>query len=124
MRLLSVAEPTDDTASGFLLRGMKGVINHFYLLNLAEEVKKGLNENAMKCLHTGGIPPYGYNVGPDKKLVINPLEAEAVKLIFKMYGDNHGYREIVKTLDAKGYKPRRSKYFCINTVREMLKNDK
>ena len=67
VKLVSVVEPTDDSASGFLMRGMKGVLNHFYLLNLAEEVKKGQMENAYNCLHNGGQPPYGFDVGEDKK---------------------------------------------------------
>ena len=122
--LVSVVEPTDDTASGFLMRGMKGVLNHFYLLNLAEEVRKGQLENAYKCLHTGGCPPYGFDVGADKKLVINEYEAVAVKLVFDMYVKGSGYRQIAEELNAKGYKSKRNGEFKHTSIREMIRNDK
>ena len=54
--------------------------------------RKGLNENAIKCIHNGGIPPLGYNVSDDKYYYINEQEAAAVRLIFKMYSENYGYR--------------------------------
>ena len=50
-----------------------------YSKNLAREVRKGLKENALKCQHTGGLPPLGYNVDKaSRQLVINPEEAAAV----------------------------------------------
>nr|WP_159033373.1 hypothetical protein [Ethanoligenens harbinense] len=36
----------------------------YYSRNLAREVRKGMNENALKAKHNGGIAPLGYDVTP------------------------------------------------------------
>ena len=41
-----------------------------YSRRLSKETMKGLKVNAEKMLHNGGTPPYGYVVGPDKKLIL------------------------------------------------------
>ena len=81
-------------------------------------------ENAYKCLHTGGSPPFGFDVGDDKKLKINESEAKGVKLAFDMYIDGSGYRQIAEELNYKGYKSKRNGEFKYTSIREMLRNDK
>lgn len=80
--LLSVLEPFDeDRPETILLQSVIEGMNEFYSRNLAREVKKGLKENALKCKHTGGYPPLGYDVDKNThQLVINEYEAEAVRL--------------------------------------------
>ena len=51
---------------------------------------KGMKENAYQCKWSGGIPPLGYDVNEDKKLVINEEEAKIVRLIFQMSADGYG----------------------------------
>ncbi|WP_242975265.1 hypothetical protein [Anaerovirgula multivorans] len=41
----------------------------YYSKNLAHEVMKGMKETAHKCRHIGGIPPLGYNVDKEKRIV-------------------------------------------------------
>ena len=84
-----------------VLEGM----SEYYSQNLAREVMKGLRETALQCKHTGGKPPLGYDVDPlTKRLVINPEEAETVKLIFSMYSRGSGYSPILDKLHALGRK--------------------
>ena len=66
-------------------------MNEYYSRNLAREVRKGLNENALKCQHNGGKPPLGYKVDPQTKLLeIDNEEALAVRLIFQSVLDGKG----------------------------------
>ena len=75
----------------------------YYSLNLAREVQKGLQENALACKVTGGPPALGYSVDrPTQKYVINEYEAEAVRLIFKMYLD--GCNDSNPRRDARHHK--------------------
>lgn len=97
----------------------------YYSLNLTREVRKGLKENALSARTTGGRPPLGYDVDRDTmKLVLNPMEAEAVKLIYKMYLDGCGYSEIIKELNANGFKTKRGQSFGKNSINSILKNEK
>jgi site-specific DNA recombinase len=57
----------------------------YYSANLAREVMKGMKESAYQCTHLGGTPPLGYDVGPERKYVLNEDEARIVRTIFEQY---------------------------------------
>ena len=103
-----------------LLEGMA----EYYSRNLAREVMKGMKENALKCKHTGGKPPLGYDVGPDKKYVINENEAVIVRKIFELYLNGHGYVSIINWLNAMNYKTKLGKPFGKNSLHDILANPK
>ena len=85
VKLLSVLEQLNDSPESVILKSVLTGMNEYYSLNLSREVKKGLNENALKCIHNGGIPPLGYNLDKDRRYIINEVEAETVKIIYKLY---------------------------------------
>lgn len=125
IELISVLENFDDSPESVILQAVIEGYNEYYSLNLRREVIKGLRENALSCRHTGGTPCLGYDVDPiTQQLVINEYEAEAVRLIFKMYLDGAGYTEIINTLNAKGYKTKRGVPFGKNSLYEILRNEK
>lgn len=123
VRLISVTENIDGTPESIILESVLEAMAEYYSKNLAREVMKGLCENARNAVHTGGIPPLGYNI-KDKKLVINEHEAEAVKIIFGMYNNGHSYGEIIKLLNQKGYKTKLGNDFGKNSLFEILRNEK
>jgi len=97
----------------------------YYSKNLAREVNKGMKENALKGLHTGGIPPLGYDLdAKTKMLVINEKEAETVRLIFKMFNEGYGYRIINEELNLLGYKTKVGRNFNNNSITSVVRNEK
>lgn len=123
--LLSVLENLNDSPEAIILESVIEGFNEYYSKNLAREVEKGKKENALKCKHVGGIPPLGYDVDSvTKKLIINPYEAEAVKLIYVMYLDGYGYSEIISKLNQNGFKTKKGNQFRKNSIYEILKNEK
>ena len=124
VKVISVLENLDDSPESIILRSVIEGYNEYYSLNLARETMKGLKENAYTARHNGGQPPYGYGVGPDKKYIINPGEAEAVRLAFKLYSEGLGYVQISSALDSLGYRTRTGKRFSKNTIYDMLGNEK
>jgi len=82
VRLESVLERLDDSPESVILEAMLEGISEYASKNLAREVMKGLRENALACKHTGGVPPLGYDVGEDRRYVLNEREAEAVHYIY------------------------------------------
>ena len=123
VRLISVTENIDGTPESIILESVLEAMAEYYSKNLAREVMKGLCENARNAIHTGGIPPLGYDI-QDKKLTINPHEAEAVRIIFRMYNDGNSYGEIIHTLNRNGYKTKRGNDFGKNSLFEILRNEK
>ncbi len=80
--------------------------------------------------YVGSIPPYGYQRKKLEKqkgwiLVPDPVEADAVKLIFKLYTQQNriGARLISKKLDALGIKPRKNDKWSLVTIRGILTNE-
>ena len=124
--LISILEYLDDgSPESVILESVLEAMAEYYSLNLAREVNKGMKENALKGLHTGGIPPLGYDVDPDtKKLVLNEVEAVIVRLIFERVIEGVGYGEIIEELNNKGYKSKAGNNFAKNSLSSILTNEK
>jgi len=125
IRLISVTENLDGSPESIILESVIEGMAEYYSKNLAREVMKGLTENALKCQHTGGIPPLGYNVdGATKKYVINELEAETVKKIFDLYLAGYGYKPIIDQLNEGKHVTKLGNPFGKNSIHDLLKNEK
>ena len=84
-----------------------------------------MRENALKGLHTGGLPPLGYDVDPQTKmLVINEKEAAAVRLIYRMFNEGNGYDTIIRELNLQGYKTKTGGTFGHNSLHNIVRNEK
>ncbi len=102
----------------------------------AKHVLRAMKENARQGFHNGSRPPLGFALeevekrGPrtKKKIVIDPVEAEIVRLIFDLYAQGNGQsgpmglKEITKHLNAKGYRTRLGSRFGIGPVHAILTN--
>lgn len=124
VRLISVLENLSDSPESIILESVLEGMAEYYSKNLAREVMKGLLETAYQCKHTGGIPPLGYDVADDKSYVINPFEAEAVRMIFNMYLGGSGYSAIIDALGAAGHKGKRGAPIGKNSIHDILCNEK
>ena len=121
--LYSIKDDINETPYGKFMTSIKEAYSELYSDNLSQEVQKGLKEVALRCLHTGGSPPLGYDV-IDRKLVINEAEAEIVRIIFKQYARGKSYNDIAKELNAKGYTTRAGNEFSKASFNAILHNRK
>jgi len=101
-----------------------------------KHVIRSMKENARQGFWNGATPPLGYKLIEaekrgakiKKKLEVDPVEAETVRLIFKLYllGDGSsgalGVKEIVKWLNGRGYRTRRGKSFGVGQLHKLLTN--
>lgn len=69
----------------------------------SERVRDKIRASKAKGLWTGGVPKLGYDI-KDKKLVINPIEAEQVRSIFEGYLQCGSLAELEKFAEIKGFK--------------------
>ncbi|MDL2248346.1 recombinase family protein [Tyzzerella sp. OttesenSCG-928-J15] len=121
----SVVENLDDSPESIIMESVLEGMAEYYSKNLAREVMKGMKENALNCVHTGGTPPLGYDVDKDtKKLIINEHEAVAVRLIYQRFLECVGYGEIIHELNSLGFKGKRGQVFAKNSLHSILKNPK
>ena len=121
----SVLENLADSPESIMMEAVLEGMSEYYSQNLAREVMKGMRETAIQCKHTGGTPPLGYDIDKDtRQLIINPEEAETVKLIFEMYSNGYGYSDILNELYSKDLKTKKGNYFAKNSLYNILTNPK
>ena len=111
-QIISVIEDFDgNTPEGGFFNLISMGMSEFYVNNMRREVIAGLMQNARSARSTGGIPPLGYDLGKDKKFIINEREAEAVKIIFNKVSRGDSYIEIARFLNSQGYRTKKGNEF-------------
>lgn len=78
-------------------------------------------ERAKKGMWNDGFVPAGY-LRQDKKLFINPKEAEIIKSIFEKYLETQSLSAVYKFLKEKGIKNRSGKNFSKTNIAHILRN--
>ena len=88
VRVISIKENISDGPEGIILESMLEGYAEYYSAELAQKIRRGQHDNAMKCMNNGGNTPLGYYV--DKatgRLEINPETAPYVQELFARYAD-------------------------------------
>lgn len=122
VKLLSAMENIPDTPEGIILESLLEGMAEYYSVELAQKVKRGMNESRLKGNYTEGRLPYGYALD-GKKIIIDEERAEIVRYIYKQYSTCVPVSEIIRTLAANSvlYK---GKPFKLNTIYKILKNER
>lgn len=121
--LIAVAQDFGSTNEAKIMRALMWTLSEYYNDNLADETRKGLKETALKGLHTGGVPPFGYDI-IDQHYIINELEAGFVRRLFAAAQQRQGYTDILSQMQEAGIKGKRGKPFKYTQVYEILRNEK
>ena len=123
VRVIYVEEDFDDTAAGrFALRSMMNV-NQFYSESMAEDVIRGMNDNAENCLVNGRIS-YGFKKAPDGKFVIDEPEAMILLEIGERVLANESFVDIYNDLNARGIKSPSGGKWNRSSFHRMLTNER
>jgi site-specific DNA recombinase len=132
----SVTQPTGDDPSQELMRQLIGVFDEHTSREIGKNTKRAMRESAKQGFWNGATPPIGYKIVEaerrgqkiKKKLDIDAVEAETVKLIFRLYLDGDGstgplgVKETTKWLNSHGYRTRRGSTFGVGPVHKILTN--
>lgn len=98
---LSAMENIPDTPEGIILESLLEGMNQYYSAELSQKIKRGLHECRQKGTFTGGNLLYGYRI-ENKRIVVDPEEAENVKFVFEQYALGRTVREIMEMLNERG----------------------
>ena len=125
MEILSVSEDwsAQDKLTAMILENFLAMAAAVERESIRIRTSGGRKQKAKQGGYSGGRDPMGYMV-KDKKLVINPKEAEVVRFIFehKFAGDT--MLGTMNALNAAGYKTRNGKEFLISTVQSIWNNER
>lgn len=122
VKVVSAMEHIPETPEGIILESVLEGMAEYYSANLAENVKRGLKENALQCKANGAGQSLGYVVGDDRRYKIEPSEAAIVKRIFTEYDDGAKIADIWRGLVAAGVKTKRNKEFTQYAISRILSN--
>lgn len=89
--------------------------------NITRRTSSGRNQKAKTGGYSGGRVPYGYKV-VDGKLEIEPREADAVRMMFKLREKGWSYRKISDHLESEGFRTRINTPFTYGGVQGIVKN--
>ncbi len=101
VKLLSITQEMGDDPMHVMMRQIMALFDEYQSKENAKHVMRALKENARQGFWNGSLPPIGYRVVAaeqrgakvKKKLEIDPLHAETVRLIYRLalHGDgDHG----------------------------------
>lgn len=122
VRCLYVEEDFDDTAAGrFALRNMMNV-NQFYSDNLAEDVRRGLMDNASKCMVNCPCP-LGLKKGEDGRFAIDEEGAKIVREIYERVNAGDLFVDIANDLNARGIKTSRGNLWKKSSFHYLISNE-
>lgn len=119
---LYVEEDFDNTASGrFALRSMMNV-NQFYSENMAEDITRGLMDNAKQCKVNGRLP-FGFRKGEDGRFAIDEPSAAIVREIFERFRSGWIIADIMADLNNRGILTRDKKPWKFQSFEKLLQNE-
>ena len=97
--LFASDEPMTANATAILTRRVKQGVAEWYVRDLIEKSRRGMEESVRQGWHTGGLAPYGYQLEPHDhpnpqkaregrkkhRLITDPVTAPIVSMIFEDY---------------------------------------
>ena len=136
VRLASITQELGDDPTQVMMRQIIALFDEYQSKENGKHVLRAMKENARQGYYNGSPKPLGYTTEVAetrgdrvmKKLVVDIVEAETVKLIFKLYrlGDGQsgplGLKTTACWLNKRGYRTRRGARFGLGTIHAILTN--
>lgn len=122
VQLLYAREHIPEGAEGIILEGLLESLAEYYSAELREKITRGMRESAYKCKFNGSAPPFGYAVGEDKSIVLDPAAAPVVRQIFEAYAAGRSMSAIRRDLSARGLRTPKGNEFSFCMISRMLQN--
>ena len=118
------------------MRQIIGIFDEYTSKENGKNVTRAMRESAKQGFWNGSTPPLGYRVVEaerrgakiKKRLEVDPVEAETVRLIYKLYTDGDGtsgplgVKQTTSWLNRHGYRTRRGAHFGVGPLHRILKN--
>lgn len=118
--VISISEPVAEGGMGLITEALIEAMDEYYSINLAQEVKRGMEEKhrrgEVQC-----APPYGYGL-KDHVYVPKPPEDDYVRELFRRYLAGEGFFPLARWLNSCGQRTHRGGKFENRTIEYILRN--
>lgn len=118
--VISITEQLSDDPTSILIEALLEAMDEYYSINLAQEVRRGMNEKFSR----GGIvtsPPFGYQI-KNGCCLPDAAAAPLIPMIFSDYLQGKSCRQIAEKLNHMGAETIRGNRFEARAIRYILEN--
>jgi DNA invertase Pin-like site-specific DNA recombinase len=135
VRLVSITQELGDDPVSNMIRQIMALFDEYQSKENAKHTLRAMKENARQGFWNGSLPPIGYRIveaaeqhghRTKKTLEIDPIQAETVRLIFRLAREGDGasgpmgVKSITKHLNAAGIRTRDGGRWGVGSVHKVL----
>jgi site-specific DNA recombinase len=134
VKLVSITQELGDDPAQVMMRQVIALFDEYQSKENAKHVLRSMKENARQGYWNGARPPFGFRAVKaerrgsrvKKKLDIDPVESEVVRLVFRLFleGDGgsgpKGVKAIAVWLNEHGYRTRAGATWGLGPIHAML----
>lgn len=121
IELVAISEGFDMTSPyGRAMAQMASVFAELERAMIRERTKNAMGVKRSRGERISRHAPFGWEFGPEGKLVENVTEQDAIRLMQQLRSEGKGFDEIARLLDGSGVKPKRAEKWARATVRQIL----
>ena len=136
VKLVSITQELGDDPAQVMMWQVIALFDEYQSKENAKHVLRSMKENARQGFWNGSTTPFGYRTFEverrgariKKRLAIDEVEAEQVRMIFKLLQGGHGgqgplgVKSIATWLNERGYRTRRGGLWGLGTVHKLVTN--
>ncbi len=123
VELISITEPFVDDDTSLITDALFGAMNEMYSRKLSKNVKRGMEQKALRGEYLS-CAPFGYDrIISGKPLQINKFESKIVKLIFNKYLNGQTTFSIAREMNSLGIKTKRGNKIDTRWINRVLNNN-
>ena len=137
VQIVSITQDFGEGPGADLTRRIMALTDEINSIENAKHVRRTMLENARQNFWNGSVAPLGYRTvvaelrgqKHKKRLEIDPVAAEIIRLIYRLYLDGDGtsgplgIKNIVLYLNERGYRTPKGNAFHISFVHKILKDE-
>lgn len=122
VQLISITEPVLDDDVSLMVDALNGATNELYIRKLSKNVKRGLEQKALRGEVLSQVP-YGYRRCADRKSIeIIPEEAKNVAYIYGQYISGKSIYMLAREFSSSGIRTHCGNLFDSRQVKRILSN--
>ena len=136
VKLISITQELGDDPAQIMMRQVIALFDEYQSKENAKHVLRAMKENARQGFWNGARAPLGYKIidagqrgaRTKKKLAVDPVEAETVRLIFRLFVEGEqgsgpmGVKAITSWLNTNGHRTRTGGLWGLGRVHALLTN--
>lgn len=123
VKVVSATESVPEGPEAILIESIYEAMAAMESAHIAQRTRRGMEGNAMKCLHNG-VKVFGYRFADDGRYEVDNAEAEIVREVYARHIEGEASKHIAEDLAHRGWHTTWGTRISPQAVDTMLRNEK